>query len=561
MKSPKTEVVSSKLQIIPLGGVMEIGKNMTAYVYEDQILVVDAGLMFPEEEMLGVDIVIPDITYLEENADKIVGIVLTHGHEDHIGALPYVLRRIDVPIWGTALTLGFVNNKLDEHHLSEVVRLNTVQAGDIIQLGAFSVEFIRMSHSIPDASGLAIRTPAGTVLHSGDFKFDQTPIDGNMVDVSRLAAIGQEDVIAMMVDTTNVEKQGFSPSESIVGETFDKIFASAKSRIVIAAFASNIHRVQQVFNVAKKHGRRVAVVGRSMEANSKIAEHLGYLKIPEGTRLQTGELDQVPRDKVVIMTTGSQGEPLSALSKMAMEEHKHIKIEEGDTVIISATPIPGNEDLVMRTINRLFKQGAEVIYEPHMHVHVSGHGNQEDIKLMLNLVKPKFIVPVHGEQRHYSRFVTLAEPLGYPREDIFRMSPGDVLEIEGGVAQVAERVHAGSVMVDGLGVGDVEDVVLRDRWHLSQDGVVIAVIGLDANEKQVVSGPDIFSRGFVADDHADELMEEAKDVVLAKLEEFIASDSLEEFDEIKAGCRKVLAKFIYVRTHRRPMVVPIIMEV
>ena len=561
MNSSEPIITSEKIQIIPLGGVLEIGKNMSAYVYKDQILVVDAGLMFPEEEMLGVDIVIPDITYLEENSDKIVGIVLTHGHEDHIGALPYVLKRIDVPVYGTPLTLGFVSNKLDEHHLLEVARLNEVEAGDIIELGNFSIEYMRMSHSIPDAAGLVIRTPAGTILHSGDFKFDQTPIDGNFADVSRLATIGQEGVLAMMIDTTNVEKKGFTPSESIVGDTFDKIFASAAGRIVIAAFASNIHRVQQVFNVAAKHGRRVAVVGRSMEANSRIAEQLGYLIIPEGTRLTMGELSNIDPSEVVIMTTGSQGEPLSALSKMAMDEHKHIKIDEGDTVIISATPIPGNEDLVMRTINRLFKQGAEVIYEPDMPVHVSGHGNQEDIKLMLNLVKPKFVIPVHGEQRHFSRFVKLAESLGYPRENVFRMSPGDILEIEDDYAEVVGKVHAGSVMVDGLGVGDVEDLVLRDRLHLSQDGIIIAVVGIDANLKEIVSGPDIFSRGFAAEEHVEEILDDAKDVVLAKLDDLAMADSLGELDEVKAGCKKVLAKFIYTRTHRRPMVVPIILEV
>lgn len=561
MESSESVITPEKLQIIPLGGVLEIGKNMTAYVYKDQIIVIDSGLMFPEEEMLGVDIVIPDITYLEENAEKILGIFLTHGHEDHIGALPYVLKRIDVPVWGTPLTLGFVSHKLDEHHLLEFARLNEVEAGDVIEIGDFKVEYMRMAHSIPDAASLVIRTPVGNVLHSGDFKFDQNPIDGNLADMSKLAAIGQEGVMLIMLDTTNVEKKGYTQSESIVGDTFDSIFATATGRIVIAAFASNIHRMQQVFNVAVKHGRRVAVVGRSMEANSRIAEELGYLHVPEGARLSLGELNSVEPTKVVIMTTGSQGEPLSALSKMAMDEHKHIKIDEGDTVIISATPIPGNEDLVMRTVNRLFKQGAEVVYEPDMHVHVSGHGNQEDIKLMLNLVKPHFVVPVHGEQRHFSRFVKLAESLGYSRENIFRMSPGDVLEIESGYAEVIGRVPAGSVMVDGLGVGDVEDLVLRDRMHLSQDGVVIAVVGIDTTSKEIVSGPDIFSRGFAAEEHVEEILDDAKDVVINKLDELTEADSLDDLDEVKAGCKKVLAKFIYNRTHRRPMVVPIIMEV
>ena len=550
-----------KLQIIPLGGVLEIGKNMTAFRYQDQILVVDAGLMFPEEEMLGVDIVIPDITYLEDNADKVLGIVLTHGHEDHIGALPYVLKRLDVPVYGTPLTLGFVSNKLSEHKIGDYARLNEVQCGSVLKFGDFTVEWVRVSHSIPDASGLIIKTPVGTIVHTADFKFDQSPIDGQFVDVSRLAKIGDKGVLMMLCDTTNVEKRGFALSESIVGETFDKIFATAEGRIIIAAFASNIHRVQQIFDVAAKHHRRVAVVGRSMEGNSRIAEELGYLNVPEGTRLRTDELAQVERRDTVIITTGSQGEPLSALSRMAVDEHKHIKIGEGDTVIISATAIPGNESLVMRTINRLFKQGAKVVYEPDMPVHASGHGNQEDIKMMLNLLKPKFMIPVHGEERHYSKFADLVVSLGYPRESVLRMSIGDVLETNGKTAEIVDKVAAGSVMVDGLGVGDVEDVVLRDRRHLSQDGVIIAVIGVDPASKAVVSGPDIFSRGFVEQEPAEELLEDARSVVEAALQVFVDSDSLAEYDEVKAACRKALAKFIYERTHRRPMVVPIVMEV
>lgn len=558
--SPRKKKAPDRLQIIPLGGVLEIGKNMTAYVLGDQILVVDAGLMFPEEEMLGVDIVIPDITYLEENAEKVLGIILTHGHEDHIGALPYVLRRLDVPVYGTPLTLGFVSNKLDEHHMLETARLYQVEPGIVLKLGAFTVEFVRVSHSIPDVVGLVIRTHVGTVVHTSDFKFDQTPIDGRATDAGKLALLGEGGVLALLVDTTNVEKAGFSASESIVGQAFERIFASAPGRIIIAAFASNIHRLQQVYDTASRYGRRVAVIGRSMAENSRIAEELGYLNIPEGARLRLDELDQVDPSEVVIMTTGSQGEPLSALSRMAMDEHKKISITEGDTVIISATPIPGNEDLVLRTINRLFKQGAEVVYEPFSEVHASGHGNQEDIKLMLNLVKPKFVIPVHGEQRHVFRFMALADSLGYSRDRVFRLSIGDVLELTAEEAVIADRVSAGSVMVDGLGVGDVEDVVLRDRWHLSQDGVVIAVVSIDRSAGKIVSGPDIFSRGFVGEDQADDLVDEGREIVLAKLQEFVDSDSLEESDEVKAACRKVLAKFIYERIHRRPMIVPIVME-
>ena len=548
------------LRIIPLGGVMGIGKNMTAYEYGDEILVVDAGLMFPEEEMLGVDIVIPDITYLEENAEKLVGIVLTHGHEDHIGALPYVLRRLDVPVYGTALTLGFLANKLDEHRLLDRVELTTIQAGDRLELGSFDIEFVQVAHSIPDATGLAIRTPAGLVFQSSDFKLDQTPVGGRAANIRRLAQIGDEGVHVLLLDTTNVEKQGFTPGESGVVDTFQKVFASTSGRIIVAAFASNIYRVQQVFNTAAVFGRRVAVVGRSMAENSRIAEELGYLVVPEGTRARVEELPEIDRSQQVIITTGSQGEPLSALSKIAMDEHKHVKIQEGDTVIISATPIPGNEDLVLRTVNRLFSQGADVIYEPFAHVHVSGHGNQEDIKLLMTLLRPDYIIPVHGEQRHYSKFVRLAEPLGYPAEVIFRMTPGDVMETDGKTATVRERVAAGAVMVDGLGVGDVEDVVLRDRWQLARDGVVIAVLGLDTATGGVVSGPDVFSRGFVSEEWGEELMQEGREVLLQALTDLTSDGVQPDLDDLRAGARKALNKFFYERTHRRPMIVTIPLE-
>lgn len=558
---PRKKSAKHKLHVIPLGGVLEIGKNMTAYEYGDAIIVVDAGLMFPEEEMLGVDIVIPDITFLEENRDRVLGIVLTHGHEDHIGALPYVLRSLDVPVFGTGLTLGFVANKLDEHGLLEQARLHEIQSGGKLNLGEFSLEFVRVSHSIPDTVGLIIRTPVGTVFHSSDFKFDQTPIDGQLTDVGRLARLGEEGVVLALCDVTNVEKSGFARSESEVGETLDRVFAQSPGRVIIAAFASNIHRVQQVYDVAARHGRRVAVIGRSLQENCRIAEELGYLNVPENARLRLDELDTVDPGSTVIITTGSQGEPLSALSRIALEEHKKISINPGDTVIISANPIPGNEDLILRTINRLFKQGAEVLYEPYAKVHASGHGNQEDIKMMLNLLKPKYVVPVHGEQRHVSKFVALAESVGIPRERVLALSPGDVLEVTRDSAEVVGRVQAGSVMVDGLGVGDVEDVVLRDRWHLAQDGVVIVVVGIARDSRAIVTGPDIFTRGFAGEDQAGELLEEAKSIVMSKIEEFRDAGSLEEFDEIKAACRKAVAKLIYEKIRRRPVVVPIVMEV
>jgi ribonuclease J len=550
---------NKKLQIIPLGGVGEIGKNMTAYVYGESILVVDCGLMFPHEWMLGVDIVIPDITYLEEHADQVVGIILTHGHEDHIGALPYVLRRLDVPVYGTPLTLGFVSNKLEEHRMLDVARLNTVTAGDVLELGEFKVEFLRMSHSIPDVMGLAIKTSVGTVFMTSDFKFDQSPIDGKVASIGRYAELGDEGVLALLCDTTNVERSGFTQSEALVGESFARIFNTAPGRIIIAAFASNIHRVQQIHDIAAQYGKRVAVIGRSMSENCRIAEELGYLKIPEGTRLLVGDLGDVPPSKTVIVTTGSQGEPLSALSKMAQEDHKYVNIREGDTVVISATPIPGNENLILRTVNRLFGQGAEVIYEPYTKVHVSGHGNQEDIRLLLNLVRPKYLIPVHGEQRHFHRFCSLAQAMGYARESIFILGIGDVLEFGGEQPEIAGTVASGSVMVDGLGVGDVVDVVLRDRRHLAEAGVVVMVAGVDMKDRALVSGPDFFSKGFAEQETGQSLLDEAKAVVTRRLEELVEGEDA-GVEEVTAACKKVLAKFIYERTHRRPVIVPIVME-
>jgi ribonuclease J len=549
------------LSIIPLGGVGEIGKNMTAIRYGDQILVIDSGLMFPEEEMLGVDIVIPDVTYLVENKDKVQGIVLTHGHEDHIGALPYVLKQMNVPIWGTRLTVGFVSAKLEEHRLLDSVEITEVQPGETVKIGDFAVEFIRVSHSIPDAVGLAIRTPAGLLVHTGDFKFDNTPVDGRHMDISRFARLGDEGVLAMFTDCTNVEKKGYTPSESLVGKTFVDVFAQAEGRIIIATFASNVHRIQQVYNMAHRFGRKVAVVGRSMARNSEIAEELGYLTIHDDTRLSMSELDSVRPDEVVIMTTGSQGEPLSALTRMAMDEHKKIKIGPGDTVIISATPIPGNEDLVMRTINNLFKQGAKVIYDTISPVHVSGHANQEDLKLMLNLLRPSYVIPVHGEARHFAHYVELAHQMGYEPQSVIKLSVGDILEIGKEEAHLAGRVEkSGSIMVDGVGVGDVSDVVLRDRWHLAQDGIIVLVLTIEEETGAVLAGPDIVSRGFVVPEHEEELIEEAREVVLARIKEMDPGE-LTEWSAVKSAVRSALGKFFRTRTGRHPMIVPVIMEV
>ncbi len=551
-----------KLQIIPLGGTGEIGKNMTVYRLGDQIIVVDAGLMFPEEEMLGVDIVIPDLTYLEENADKVFAIFLTHGHEDHIGAVPYLLRNVNAPIYASKLTLGILSAKLSEHHLEETANLNAIEPGDAIKIGDFNIETIRMGHSIPDGFGLAIHTELGTIVHTSDFKFDENPVDGKFTDVDRLKELGDAGVRVLLSDCTNVEKTGRTPSESLVGETFDRIFAKAKGRIVVAAFASNIHRMQQVFDTAVKYGRRVAVVGRSMEQNAEIAQRLGYLNIEEGAQMSQAELAEADPSKVVVITTGSQGEPLSALTRMAMDEHKRIKISSGDTVIISATPIPGNEDLVLRTINRLFKLGADVIYDAIAPIHVSGHGNQEDLKMMLSLVRPKCIVPIHGEYRHYAKYTELAESMGFSPDKIFKLEIGDVLELTKTTIRVAGQVPSGSIMVDGLGIGDVSDVVLRDRWHLSQDGVIIVTATIDHSRGKLLAGPDIISRGFVQPDAegAEDLLEEARQVVLEELEA-LPVDEMTEWSAIKSDVRSSLAKFLYDRTRRRPMIVPVIMEI
>ncbi len=554
------------LQIIPLGGVGEIGKNMTAVRYGEEIIVIDAGLMFPDEEMFGVDIVIPDISFLIENKEHVLGIVLTHGHEDHIGALPYVLREMNVPVWGTGLTLGFVKAKVEDHPgLLDQAEFNVVEPGDVISVGSFKIEFISVSHSIPDAVGLAIRTPAGTIVHTSDFKFDYTPVGGHPIDVARFARLGDEDVLALMSDTTNVEREGYTPSERLVGKSFDEAFATAPGRIVVAMFASNVHRMQQVYDTATRCGRKVAVVGRSMAKNSAIATQLGYLRIPEGVDLPLGELNSTPPEQIVIMSTGSQGEPLSALSRMAVDEHKKIKIGPGDTVIFSAMPIPGNENLVNKTINNLYRRGARVIYDASEETHVSGHGNQEDLKLMLYLVRPKYVIPVHGEYRHLTKYAEMAAMMGYGPDWVPRLGVGDIYEFVNGKGRHAGRIeNSGMVMVDGIGVGDVTDIVLRDRRHLAQDGVMIAVLTVDRTTGELVADPDIVSRGFAMPELEDEMMEKAKEIIMAKFEAVVETDPDIDGDDtmtIKMDVRRALGKFIYERTRRRPMIVPVIVEV
>lgn len=551
--------IQSKLNIIPLGGLGEIGKNMTVFRYGDDIILVDAGLMFPEDDMLGIDLVIPDITYLVENKDKVKAIFLTHGHEDHIGALPYVMKQIGAPVYGTALTLGILQGRLKENGVSSEA-CKIIKPGDKIHAGNFKVEFIRVNHSIPDAVALAIHTPIGIIIHTGDFKFDQTPVDGQVTEFNKFAEFGDQGVLALMADSTNAERPGYTQSEKIVGQTFDDEFRYAKNRIIVATFSSNVHRIQQVVDSAVRYKRKVAVIGRSMVNVVNISMELGYLKIPEGVLIDIDESNNYTPDKIVIITTGSQGEPMSALTRMAMSDHKKVDIVPGDTVIISATPIPGNEKLVSRTIDHLYKLGADVIYEKSNGVHVSGHASQEEIKMMHNLVRPKFFIPVHGEYRHLIKHAQLAGSLGMPRENIVVGENGSIIELTRNSIGINGRVPSGKVLVDGLGVGDVGNIVLRDRRQLSQDGIMIVVVTIDKDTCTVVSGPDIVSRGFVYVREAEGLMEPAKEKVQQALDKCEQSN-VSEWSVIKSAVRDSLGRFLYEKTRRRPMILPIIMEI
>jgi ribonuclease J len=550
---------NGKLNIIPLGGLGEIGKNLTVFRYGQDIVIVDCGLKFPEDELLGIDVVIPDITYLKENRDLVRAIVLTHGHEDHIGALPYVLKELNVPVYGTQLTLGILKQKLLEHNLPEV-DLQVIKPRDSLKLGCFKVEFFRVSHSIADAVGLAIHTPVGTVVHTGDFKVDQTPIDGSVMDFHKLAELGNRGVLVLLSDSTNAERPGYSKSERMVGESFDETFRNAPGRIIVATFASNVHRLQQAITMAVKHGRRVAVIGRSMENVVRIAHELGYLKIPDGILIDVSELNRTAPEQLVILTTGSQGEPMSALTRMAMADHRWVDIVPGDTVVISAIPIPGNEKLVSRNIDLLFKEGAEVIYEAAAGMHVSGHASQEELKLMINLIRPKYFIPVHGEYRHLKKHAQIAECLGIPTENIFVSENGQVLEFTRDKGYRNGRVTAGRVLVDGLGVGDVGNIVLRDRKQLSEEGIMIVVVTISKDSGLVMSGPDIVSRGFVYVRESEVLMEEARERVRQALDK-CENQKVTEWATIKSNIRDVLGKFLYERTRRRPMILPIVMEV
>jgi len=550
---------NNALQIIPLGGLGEIGLNMMAYQYGDDIIIADCGLMFPEPEMLGIDYVIPDITWLRERSGSVRAICLTHGHEDHIGALPFVLQELNVPVYGTALTLGFVNEKLKEYKLDSVVRLVTVKPRDTVELGSFQVEFLRVAHSVVDGCALAITTPEGVVIHTGDFKIDQTPVDGQLTDLARLSYYGDRGVLALLSDSTNVEREGYTISEKYVGEAFSDIFPKCKGRIIVAAFSSNIHRVQQVADVAIACGRKVLLNGRSMIANVRIARELGYLNIPDDMLLDLRELAYLPPEQVCMVTTGSQGEPMSALTRIALDDHKQIKLERGDTVILSSRFIPGNERTISELINHLYRRGAEVIHEKVSEVHVSGHASQEELKLMMNIVRPRFFIPVHGEYRHLVKHIQLAQKVGIPEERCILAVNGDVVSFYADTGAITEKVESGRVFVDGKGVGDVGSVVLKDRKHLSEDGMVVVIIGINQSSGALIHGPDIVSRGFVFEDESQEYLETARCIVVDALDE-LNDEMRRDSEAVKTAVRQALRRFFKKTIERRPVILPVIME-
>ena len=549
-----------KLKIIPLGGLEEIGKNITVFEYEDEMILVDCGLEFPEDNMLGVDMVIPDVTYLERNKEKLKGLVITHGHEDHIGSIPYVLKKVDMPIYATKLACGLIKNKLEEHKMVRRTKLIEVEQGETINFGKIKVEFIRSSHSIPDSVMLAIKTPVGTVLHTGDFKIDYTPIDGQVMDFGRIAELGNEGILALMSDSTNAERKGYTMSESTVGDVFEKLFQNCSKRIVVATFASNVHRVQQILNSAVKHNRKVAVCGRSMINMIETATSLGYIQVPEKTFIDIDMIKNYNDDQLVIITTGSQGEAMSALTRMASGEHKKVVITPNDLIIISATPIPGNEKLVSKVIDDLMQIGAEVVYSALEDVHVSGHACQEEQKLIFALAKPKYFIPVHGEYRQLMAHAETAEEMGIPKENIFMMKNGRILEMNQDEAKLAGAVPSGKILVDGLGVGDVGNIVLRDRQHLSQDGLIIIVMTMDSTSGEIVSGPDVISRGFVYVRESENLMDDVKRQIREEVKKF-EDKNITDWSTIKSTLKESLREYIFQKTKRNPMILPIIMEV
>lgn len=559
-KNVPTIFAKPKLRVIPLGGMNEIGKNMTVFEYANEIIVVDCGLAFPEDDMLGVDLVIPDITYLERNREKVKALIITHGHEDHIGAIPYFLKKINVPVYGTKLTLGLIKNKLTEHNLEKSTTLKCVKPRDVVKFKNFKVEFVKVTHSIADSCGVAITTPFGVIFHTGDFKIDYTPIDGEPMDFQRVAEIGQKGVMLLMADSTNVLRPGYTMSEMTVGKEFDKIFSNCNKRIIVATFASNVHRMQQIVNSAVKYKRKVAVVGRSMVNVMQVSKELGYMDMPEGTLIDIDKINIYNPEQLVIITTGSQGEPMAALSRMSMGEHKKVQITADDLVIFSSSPIPGNEKSVGRVIDELEKIGAEVIYNQLADVHVSGHACQEELKLMQLLIKPKYFMPVHGEYRFLKQHGELAVSTGLKKENVFIMENGRILEIDEEGARISTQVPSGMVLVDGLGVGDVGNIVIRDRQLLSENGMIIAVVTLDRRTSKVISGPDIVTRGFVYVRENEDLMDEIKEVAKKELENCDKND-IKEWSNIKAALRETLMRYVYTKTKRQPMILPIIMDI
>jgi ribonuclease J len=550
-----------KLRIVPLGGLGEIGKNMTAVEYDGKILVLDCGLAFPRDEMLGIDLVLPDISYLLERRRDVLAICITHGHEDHFGALPFVLRELPVPVYGSRLTLAFAKSKLDEHGLLKTTDINEVDEKTVLELGPFQVSFVAMSHSVPDALAIVVRTPVGTLVDSGDYKFDHTPIDGRITDVNTLARLGDEGVLVLLADSTNAEVEGSTGSESQVGTAFHQIFAEAEGRVIMASFASHIHRIQQATRIAHLHGRVFAVAGRSMIKNVNIARNLGYLQVPEGAMIKLIEIDDYPPDRLLILTTGSQGEPLSALSRMAFDDHPQVALRKGDTVVIAAKPVPGNEVSVMNTINRLLKGGAKVIYGAHSGVHVSGHAAREDQRMLINLLKPQYFLPVHGEYRHQYLQAELARQSGIPDERVFILENGDVLEMDERSAAVVDKVRAGMVFVDGLELGDAEHVVIRDRQRLAEDGILIAVVTVSVQTGELLAEPELEARGFLYDDeYRAEVLAEARDLLVAKLQE-LAEEHVTGQRLLQEDVDEVLGRFIFRRTKRQPLVLPVIVEV
>ena len=550
----------SKLKIIPLGGLNEIGKNMTVFEYGNDIFILDCGLAFPEDDMPGIDMVIPDFTYLIKNQDKIRGMVVTHGHEDHIGAIPYFLKNISVPIYGTRLTIGLIEVKLKEHGLLSSAKLNTLLPGDTVKLGDFKIEFIHTNHSIAGSVAVAIHTPIGCVVHTGDFKVDCTPIEGDMINLARFGELGKKGVLALMSDSTNVERAGYTMSERTVGETFDDIFRGCEKRIIVATFASNVHRVQQIINAAHKYGRKVAFSGRSMENVVEVASTLGYMTIPEGTLISIDDIKRYRPSQLCLITTGSQGEPMSALSRMAFSDHRKVEIVKGDLVVISANPIPGNEKMVFNVINELFKNGADVIYESLEKIHVSGHACQEELKLILSLTKPKYFIPVHGEFRHLKKHASLGKKMGVPAKNVFISDIGRVLEIGTTGAKFNGTVPSGRVLIDGLGVGDVGNIVLRDRKHLAEDGIIVVVVTISGDDGSIMAGPDVISRGFVYVRESEDLMENARNIARESLEKCL-SKNVSDWASMKQSLKSALGEYVYAETKRKPMILPVIMEV